>query len=392
MTFGHCGLDWLHSLLDSHKQILIMPALSFFRCWKILNAERAKNIQDMYDIWYNYINRYIGPNSKNEQKKFLHSNPEMKSFFTQFYKLLEVGGISKNAVFWAIHQAYAYAKKIDFNHKSVVVSHEHLPWPFEHILNDFPESNILMITRDPRASIAGIIYGREKDFGFLPDYTFNMIMEHWFQSQDMWNKYNNKLREKFKVVKNEDMHNDLAGKMREIAVWLGVDYSETMLTSTFATGQLAPTDSRYLKKGQEPNNLDIYYLPKNVKKRWMKVFKDRKEILMIEELLHDIFIAFQYERITKKTLTSKIKGLVYYLLPHRGLLKRWIRLYPNIEEFDKIRDRLRKTNNLIIEKTWGLIPKIFKLIIIILHSIFRRIKIYFFPGERWKRYDFPIQL
>ena len=26
-TFGHCGIDWLHSLLDSHNQILIMPAL-----------------------------------------------------------------------------------------------------------------------------------------------------------------------------------------------------------------------------------------------------------------------------------------------------------------------------------------------------------------------------
>ena len=42
-TFGHCGIDWLHSLLDSHNQILIMPALSFYRCWQILNLNSAKN-------------------------------------------------------------------------------------------------------------------------------------------------------------------------------------------------------------------------------------------------------------------------------------------------------------------------------------------------------------
>ena len=30
-TFGHCASDWLGNLLDSHKEILIAPALSFFR-------------------------------------------------------------------------------------------------------------------------------------------------------------------------------------------------------------------------------------------------------------------------------------------------------------------------------------------------------------------------
>ena len=30
-SFGHAGIDWVHSLLDNHKEILIMPAFSFFR-------------------------------------------------------------------------------------------------------------------------------------------------------------------------------------------------------------------------------------------------------------------------------------------------------------------------------------------------------------------------
>ena len=30
-TFGHCASDWLGSLLDSHKQVLITPGLAYFR-------------------------------------------------------------------------------------------------------------------------------------------------------------------------------------------------------------------------------------------------------------------------------------------------------------------------------------------------------------------------
>ena len=38
-TFGHCGLDWLHSLIDSHKQVLIHPSLSFSGKIAILNKQ-----------------------------------------------------------------------------------------------------------------------------------------------------------------------------------------------------------------------------------------------------------------------------------------------------------------------------------------------------------------
>jgi len=38
-TFEHCGIDWLHSLIDSHKQVLIHPSLSIFRKIAILNKQ-----------------------------------------------------------------------------------------------------------------------------------------------------------------------------------------------------------------------------------------------------------------------------------------------------------------------------------------------------------------
>ena len=41
MSFGHCGIDWLHSLLDCKRQILILPELSFYRYWKILDCDNV---------------------------------------------------------------------------------------------------------------------------------------------------------------------------------------------------------------------------------------------------------------------------------------------------------------------------------------------------------------
>ena len=189
MTFGHCGIDWMQSLLNSHKQILITPALSFYRCWKILDADTATNVNEMFNIWNKYITKYIGPDSHNEQKKFLHTDQEMELFFSEFRKHLESDGINKISVFWAIHESYALAKGIQIDSIKSIVVHEHLPWPFQEIFLDFDNANFLIMMRDPRAAIAGLFKGRVSDFGYLPDFAFNIILESWLQGVEIYNKY-----------------------------------------------------------------------------------------------------------------------------------------------------------------------------------------------------------
>jgi hypothetical protein len=39
-TFGHCGIDWFGNLLDSHKEILMIPALSYFRRLEFLKEKK----------------------------------------------------------------------------------------------------------------------------------------------------------------------------------------------------------------------------------------------------------------------------------------------------------------------------------------------------------------
>jgi len=390
MTFGHCGIDWMNSLLDSHKQILIIPALSFYRCWKMLDADSASNINQMFDIWNLYITKYIGPNSTNRQKQILHNDREEDIFFTEFRKKLESEGCSKISVFWALHEAYVEAKGINSEKITCIVVHEHLPWPFEDILSDFDDANFLMMIRDPRASIAGIIKGRVSDFGFLPDFSFNTIFETWMQGNDINNKYSQILGNRLKIVKNEDLHNLLEKNMRAIADWLEVDFNKSMLVPTNAFGVIRTPDSRYLDGINKNINETEFFSPESVRKRWLSVLTSQHDILMIEILFKDIMDQFGYERKYKYTKLSYIKGVIFFLLPNHALVEKWMDDYPNLDDFSRINSRIRKKIG-FGHKIWLILPSIIKLSVLYLFSTFRRIKIYFFPGKRWKRYDNDIK-
>jgi len=389
MTFGHCGIDWMHSLLDSHDQILIPPALSFYRCWKMLNAQSVSDVGEMFDIWKIYITRYIGPNSHNEQKKFLHTNDEMELFFTEFRLCLESNGVDRVSVFWAVHESYAHAKGIDTNSIRSIVMHEHLPWPFEEMFSDFENANFLMMMRDPRAAIAGIIKGRKTDFGYLPDFTFNTIFETWFQGDDINKKYSSVLGNRLKIVRNEDLHDSLECNMRDVANWLQVEFSENMLVSTNSLGVIHIPDSRYINKDNQTINYSEFYSPENVRTRWLNVLSDKRDLLMIETLFRGIMDEFRYDRITKYTHISRIQGIILFLLPNHALLSKWLDDYPDIEDFSRIGDRLKKSAG-VGYVIWKTLPSPIKLLFLITVSISRRIKLYLFPGDRWKRYDHDI--
>ena len=73
MSFGHCGIDWLHSLLDCNRQILILPELSFYRYWKILDCDNAIIEKDIIQLWMNHFRRC---NSQSLDVKLMHNKDE----------------------------------------------------------------------------------------------------------------------------------------------------------------------------------------------------------------------------------------------------------------------------------------------------------------------------
>ena len=55
MSFGHCGIDWLHSLLDCNNSILILPELSFYRYWKLLECDKVASTKQMLSLWKSHF-------------------------------------------------------------------------------------------------------------------------------------------------------------------------------------------------------------------------------------------------------------------------------------------------------------------------------------------------
>ena len=91
-SFGHAGIDWVHSLLDSHPEILIMPAFSFFRTLERikrgnkLDINNSKNIE----IAKTFSNTFFYDKSYQlKRRQFIISEIQKKKFESYLLKYLE---------------------------------------------------------------------------------------------------------------------------------------------------------------------------------------------------------------------------------------------------------------------------------------------------------------
>jgi len=387
MSFGHCGIDWLHSLLDSHHQILIMPCFSFYRTWKLLNLDSVNDYKEMHKLWVDHFN---SEGMQGKDTKQFYDAKETKFFSDKLFKNLNNNGIDKKETLSAIFDAYAFAKNIDLKKIKVIIEHEHISFSYKEIIKDFDYPNILMIYRDPRASIAGYFKGINKKYGNYPDayeYFFNMSIEEWMNSIDLLKEYRSQLDKQFKLVKNEDLSRNTKQEMIKISNWLGVDYKDSLIKSSYPSGLDWITDSSYLKKDQTLSDLDEnYFTPTKIKERWLEILNDKRDLIMVEFLFGDFMLEFGYNRITKNNLYTKIKGLFYFIKPHRG--PNHFKNYKiNEDELFRVRNRLKLLNKRYIVYIWNFLPMLIQRLLIKSNSIFKHVSMYFFPGDRWKRYD-----
>ena len=386
MSFGHCGIDWLHSLLDCNQNILILPELSFYRYWKVLGCDDVGSESRIFSKWMNHFN---SPNRQSPDVKMFSSVDESNRFSEFFLTEIKKNGIGKKQIFKSIHTAYANVKKINFTEIKVIITHEHVSYPFKHVIEDFDQSKILMIIRDPRASLAGFFRGITKKVGHLPDYHeyyYNMSIEEWLNGRDIWKYNSNWLGQRLKIIQNENMVDDLNNEMRVLAKWLEIKFTKSLLKRTYHNGKTASVDSSYLKisSSLEKN----YFKPENIRNRWLNELSDQREILMIETLFKDIMKSFGYKSIVKTTLFNYIKGIYYFLLPHRGP-RRLMYYRPDEDEIKRTLNRLIISNKNLQAYILKHMPKGLKSVYIWLSSVINHIRICFFPKDRWVRYDNP---
>jgi len=383
-AFGHCGIDWLHSLLDSHPQVLIMPALSFYRSWKLLGCDNIKDPKEMVVIWERHIEKLC--ESKKLSKMLFHSKAEKDRFYPRFQRLIERGELTRIDLFWALHEAYAFAKDIDSTGLRIVVAQEHLPHHFQQALADFPRAHILQIIRDPRATFAGTWKLNSRKNSFLAETDFSQSIINWLHAYKNYKIYKPKLGNRYRIVRNEDLHQSLEPEMRRLAGWMGINFSPILLKPTFC-GKRWGGESAYMgSDNRYPVPEGVFYLLENVKKRWLKELS-RSEILMIESLTWKSMKKFNYSLMTGNGLIWRAYGFIAYLLPRRGLFRAWVRSYETIKR-KKFNPNREGTifNGKLDSILWNYSPGPIRFLLVILNSIAERILNYLFPVKRAQRY------
>ena len=311
-TFGHCGIDWLHSLIDSHKEVLIIPRLSFFRKINFLkkkgiNIDNSLNPRTITNIFLKELFQKV----RHEKNNILNKN-QSKSKFKKYinnFLIIEKKIDIQKRLFFAIHYAFAKINKVNLKKVKTIVSHEHAPWNC-HYYNEYFNSKFIFIVRDPKATIGGSLRQFRRTKNIPINFQIDMVLSHMISAH---NFFTNMTKKKILIIRNEDMSSNLKSEMKKLSKWLNIKFSKSLLTSTFL-GKRWIGESGYISKldlkNKYPKN---YYKPINIEARW-RSFLDKKTILMIETVLEEIMIQNKYKFDNRLNIVSRFFGYLNLLL------------------------------------------------------------------------------
>ena len=349
-SFGHAGIDWIHSLLDNHPQALLMPAFSFFRTLERIKRGNEFNIykEKNYEIAKLLSNTfYFDKAYQLKRRKFINDENQRKDFENFLFDYLENSKEIdiKKKLFFGIHYAFAKIYNIDLSKKKLIITHEHVCWhcnKYKKIFN----SKFIIIFRDPRATLAGEILrmrnsNQDKKINSLQLDTMLLTMSSAYN----FLKKDNKSEFIYPLV-NEKMVENLQNEMRDLAKWLGIDYFDSMTKQTFMNKEWLG-ESAYLAKDElEEKAPKNFYHPSEVERRWRSILS-KNEILFIEVIYRNVMRRFNFKKDNDLNFIKIINGYFYFYFLHQHQQKFYFNRYLTI-----LRNLLRRlTIRLLGSKT-----------------------------------------
>jgi hypothetical protein len=329
-SFGHAGIDWIHSLLDNHEEILIMPAFSFFRTLdrvkkgNKINLEKASYIEIAKALSNTFL---LDQAYQLKRRKFIENEEKRHEFENSLLKYLEYSKENnlKKKIFYGIHYAFSEIYKLQLNKKKAIVVHEHVSWHCEEYQKIFG-SKFLIIFRDPRATLAGGILkmSNSNSDNIINSFQLDTMILDMLSAFNFLKK--NKNEKIVYALVNEVIHQDLKKEMNSLAQWLNIKYSDTLTQQTFMNEKWLG-ESSYLAKGElreEPPK--DFYNPSKVEERWRSILS-KNEILMIETIFRDTMTKFKFSFDNEFNLFKLIKGYKNYFFMHQHQQKFYLNKY-----------------------------------------------------------------
>jgi len=241
VTTGRTGTDFLQSLLDSHPQVLTFNGyLLFHSFWRssvcvaagefaasdLIDEFIGKHIQ-IFKSRYDLIERKHELGEDQDQSLDI----DLDQFKDECLRLLEGYQLTTKNVLLAVYGAYAFCLGQDLGQKQLFFHHVHAFEELGPYLEDFPDSKIISMTRDPRANfVSGI--ENHRNFNKFRD-TDNGVHLYFYikrilQDAAPLEKYGNEYR----AVRIEDL--DGHEFLEVLCAWLDIPYNDCMTRSTWA--------------------------------------------------------------------------------------------------------------------------------------------------------------
>lgn len=254
--WGRSGSVFLHSLFDSHPEVLTIPAtrLNAFhaRQWpSIAEQPDVRAMARRFVEWNPSVfdgarDRWFeGLDALGEARDTpLWVDPE--AFETELTRLLSGGApLSRRRFFLAAHVAYALARGEDISEKTTLVYHLHSPEAYpaiEAALADFPDLRAIGITREPIKSTLSYLrknvlvarawgqIDRSEYAQLAPTGGLNFVYRHQLIG---WRELLARHPLCFRPLRLEDLNADLEGQMRELASFVGIRWDPCLTRSTW---------------------------------------------------------------------------------------------------------------------------------------------------------------
>ena len=247
-AYNRSGSDFFHSLLDNHPNVLTFPGSIicgyFDNFWP--KSNNIDTIEKLIELFVNKYKVFFDISSNPERESFcLMSEDEQKKaqvdeskFVFAIKKLLNNiisnnQTISRKTFFKAIHVAYAYAldRKLNSESKLIIVFHLHqvMPERAEGLVQDFPNVIFLHMIRDPIQGTGSHLKSYyEKGVRSLEGIFW--VLDCTFKT---WIPIFEECRDNSVAIKLEDLHIDSKKILNKVCSLLNIEWSDTLLKSTF---------------------------------------------------------------------------------------------------------------------------------------------------------------
>lgn len=335
-SFGRSGLDFLHSRLDSHPEILIIPNFSFYRLIyqfkKKYNFHQTKEILNKKVI-KKFVNFIYNNNRNNLETEFLFSQKKKNKFIFYIYDYFKKLNheINVKNLFLSFNYAFAKLHNIKIDKIKIIISHEHSVHFLDNYKLHFKNVKYIAMIRNPLniyASIKQLFIKREMTLKSIHlDFQFAQILRAFEFIK------NNKTI----IIKNEILNLDIESEISRLAKKLGIKNNPSLKKETYLnkkwhgdSAYLIRKNSKvsYLKKPKSKSH-DFHH-PINQNNRSLKIL-DTNEILIIETVFGNLFNYFNYKRMINKTIFNLFKGYLLYFF----LYKNEINIINNFNSFIK---------------------------------------------------------